>query len=197
VTTAHNVAPWLFPKYYSEPFIAEMNETHTHYTIELRSSTGEIFTQYDLQPVIYHHPDRDLAVLHLHDEENSLSFLKQLNFRVLETESYSPADNEELIFHGHEVFDGNLSRAFDEGGNDSTANLTLSAPRTVSGIFCGRTQYQVSFLPSSLSFSNLIPVCLSVYFNFWVDILSNRKIVDPRHVWWNSCWKKRKYLWNG
>jgi hypothetical protein len=117
-----------------------MNESHTHYTVELRSSTGEIFTQYDLNPIVYHHADRDLAVLHLQDEENSLSFLKELNFSVLETESYNPQDNEALLFHGHEVFQGDMNKAFD---GQSEANSTLSAPRTVSGTLSGRTQYQV------------------------------------------------------
>jgi hypothetical protein len=140
------VAPWLFPKYYPEPFMEYINESHTYYTVELRSSTGEIFTQYDLKPIIYHHPDRDLAVLHLQSEETSLSFLKDLNFRVLDTESYLPADDEELIFHGHEVFDGDINKAFEGEQDPSQPNLTLSAPRTMKGSLAGRTKHQVGFL---------------------------------------------------
>lgn len=118
-----------------------INESHTFYTIELRSSTGEIYTQYDLKPIIFHHPDRDIAVLHLKNEEQVLPFLKQLNFNLLETESYKAVEDEELIFHGHEVFDSDPTRAFD--GEESQANLSLSAPRTVHGTLSGRTKHQV------------------------------------------------------
>lgn len=119
-----------------------INESHTYYTIELRSSTGEIFTQYDLQPIIYHHPDRDLAVLHLQNEETSLSFLKELNFRVLETEMYLAGEDEDLVFHGHEVFESDVNKVFEGDQSQSQSNSTLSAPKTVHGSLSGRTKYQ-------------------------------------------------------
>jgi hypothetical protein len=120
-----------------------INESHTYYTVELRSSTGEVFTQYDLKPIIYHHPDRDMAVLHLQNEEKSLTFLRDLNFRVLDTESYLASDDEELVFHGHEVFDGDTNQAFEGEQDSSQPNFTLSAPRTMKGVLSGRTKHQV------------------------------------------------------
>lgn len=125
-----------------------INESHTYYTIELRSSTGEIFTQYELKPLIFHHPDRDIAVLHLQEEDKALPFLQRLNFQLLETETYQAVENEELIFHGHEVFDSDPMKAFD--GEASESNISLSAPRTVNGRLSGRTKYQV--LPSIVLF---------------------------------------------
>ncbi len=71
-----------------------INENHTHYTLELRSTTGEVFTSADLLPRIAYHPDRDIAVLHLEHETSALNFLKQLSFNLLETEEYIPAENE-------------------------------------------------------------------------------------------------------
>lgn len=94
VTSNHNVAPWLFPKYYPESFMPMINENHTHYTLELRSTTGEVFTSIDLLPRVVHHPDRDIAVLHIEQEIESMEFLKQLNFILLDTEEYLPADDE-------------------------------------------------------------------------------------------------------
>ena len=74
--------------------MSQINENHTFYTVELRAPNGDIYTQLDLKPFIFHHPERDIAVLHLTEETEVLELIKGMNFEVLDTESYLPKENE-------------------------------------------------------------------------------------------------------
>lgn len=78
--------------------MAHINENHTTYTVEIRGQNGDILTQLDIQPYIFHHPEKDLAVLHFNDEANSLELLNQLGYQFLEIETYLPEENEVLFF---------------------------------------------------------------------------------------------------
>lgn len=140
VTSNHNVAPWLYPKYYPQDFMSQINENHTFYTLELRSQNGGIYTQLDTRPYIFHHPDKDIAVLHLENETSSLELIKQVNFQILDLEEYAPSEDEKLTFYGHEVFE-DTSNAWD-GVSSSESPNSLSSPRTVNGYLAGRTKYQ-------------------------------------------------------
>ena len=42
-----------------------MNEKHTVHTVEVRYDDGIFMIQLDLYPKVYHHPTKDLCVLHL------------------------------------------------------------------------------------------------------------------------------------
>lgn len=88
ITASHNVAPWLFPKYYPQPFLRYVNEDHVHYTVELRSPDGQFITSQDLVPHSYHHQNRDLAILHMEDESKGLSHFKDLGFQLVDVENY-------------------------------------------------------------------------------------------------------------
>lgn len=70
VTVSHAVAPWRWPKYYAEEWLKGVNESHCHYTIELRREDGMFMTQDNLIPHTFHHPFRDLSVLHIDDEDS-------------------------------------------------------------------------------------------------------------------------------
>ena len=61
-----------------------MNQSHTHYTVELRNEDGLFMTQSECFPVSYHHRSRDLAVLHLEDEEATIKMFEDLDFLVPE-----------------------------------------------------------------------------------------------------------------
>ena len=84
VTASHVVAPWKWPKYYPDEWLQYVNQAHTHYTIELRDETGVFITQSECLPVSYHHPTRDLAVLHLEDEQEHTDILFDLGYEVPE-----------------------------------------------------------------------------------------------------------------
>ena len=72
-----------------------MNEDHTHYSIELRHPSGIFETQFELIPISFHHKTRDLAVLHLINEQNVIDVLKSLKFPIFEL-----ATEDELIKYG-------------------------------------------------------------------------------------------------
>jgi hypothetical protein len=85
ITSSHVASPWLWPNYYTQEWLRELNETHSHYTIELRQDDGVFMTQIDLKPSVYHHPTRDLAVLHLEEksEQKDLELLQDLGYQKL------------------------------------------------------------------------------------------------------------------
>ncbi len=65
LASSHVVAPWKWPKYYPIEWIQRINEHYCHYSIETRDKKGVFISQHDLHPCVYHHPSRDLAVIHL------------------------------------------------------------------------------------------------------------------------------------
>lgn len=65
VTSSHVVAPFKWPNYYSADWLQAVNESHMHYTVEVRDSNGTFIIQQELLPQSYHHPEKDLAVLHI------------------------------------------------------------------------------------------------------------------------------------
>lgn len=76
ITVSHSVAPWRWPKLYSEDWLRYIDERHTYYTMEVRDQTGCVVSSYELFPRTFHHPSRDVAVLHL---ENEIALLEELN----------------------------------------------------------------------------------------------------------------------
>ncbi len=75
VTCSHALAPWKWPKLYPDEFLTCVNEKHTHYTIEIRQENGDYLTQTELAPRVFHHPTRDLAVMHIDLENEALENL--------------------------------------------------------------------------------------------------------------------------
>jgi hypothetical protein len=84
VTASHVVSPWLWPKYYPEQWLQYVDARHTHYTVELRDEQGVFITQSECIPITYHHPHRDLAVLHLDDEDENVNTLQELGYSIPE-----------------------------------------------------------------------------------------------------------------
>ena len=103
VTCSHVVAPWKWPNYYPAEWLRAVNETHTYYTVELRDGDGVFNVQLDLLPRVYHHPNRDLAVLHIEDEESSIETLSALQFDGLLLDESTYDKQERLFFYGHDV----------------------------------------------------------------------------------------------
>jgi hypothetical protein len=79
VTCSHVVAPWRWPKYYPQDWLKAVNDSHTLYTVEVRDERNGIFTtQHELGCEVYHHPTKDLAVLHFADEKDVLLIVDNL-----------------------------------------------------------------------------------------------------------------------
>lgn len=141
LTASHVVAPWKWPKYYPEEWLQHVCEKHTTYTAEVRHSDGVFATQSDLKPVSYHHPTRDLAVLHFENELEVLELMDSVGVDIL---SFTPnssqllKEGDILEFHGHQIAGGDITA-------DSTTedDVRKSMPRTSSGIVQGRTQHQI------------------------------------------------------
>ena len=83
VTCSHVLAPWRFPKLYPDEWLRDINEKHTHYTIEMRYEDGVFINSGDLYPMVFHHPTRDMAVIHIDQEKMTTDLYKDLQ---LETE---------------------------------------------------------------------------------------------------------------
>jgi len=113
LTASHIVSPWRWPKFYPDEWLQYLNERHTHYTMELRHEDGSFITQSELVPTTYHHPSRDVAALHLDDEDEAMDMMGSLGFTPLELVDAPPLEGQELIFRGHEVL-GEVSESADE-----------------------------------------------------------------------------------
>jgi hypothetical protein len=87
VTSSHVVAPWKWPKYYPDEWLKFVNENYTHYSVELRHPDGMFETQNELAPISYHHPSKDIAVLHLMNEDSTIEVLKQVGYQIIELSS--------------------------------------------------------------------------------------------------------------
>jgi hypothetical protein len=145
ITSSHVVAPWRYPKYYSQEFIKYIDETHTHYTVELRNEDGTFITQTELIPRSFHHKDKDLAVLHIEDEGSAMKLLESFEFQPLELldDGITLQGGDSLVFHGHDVRGGDHFSS--ESGDDRKPY-----PCVVSGNYFSRTAHQ--------SFSKTLPV---------------------------------------
>lgn len=129
ITCSHVAAPWKWPKYYPEEWLSAVNETHTHYTVEIRQDNGIFLTQTELIPNVYHHSTRDLAVLHLENEQTNIESLFNIGLTPMKL---FPRELPELDsgyaveFSGHELIGGNL---MDRNDTDSR----IPVPRLISG----------------------------------------------------------------
>lgn len=140
LTASHVVAPWKWPKYYPDDWLQFVNEKHTTYTAESRHDDGIFATQCELRPVSYHHGTRDLAVLHLDNEDEVLELLDEIGVDVLQlspVDAPAPQEGSRLEFHGHQISGNDLATA---GAAD---DLRKSIPRVCVGVIKGRTERQV------------------------------------------------------
>lgn len=154
VTSSHVVSPWKWPNYYPDEWLQHVNEQHTYYTLEVRDEHGVFITQAECRPVTYHHSNKDLAVLHMDDEGDSLAMMKEAGYKPLSMIPHSSSSGESngnmrdsrkkpshyyytglaLNFHGHDV----TVDAQPEGGGDFDKPLEeRSGSEEEYGVFSG------------------------------------------------------------
>ena len=151
VTASHVVAPWRFPKYYPDDWLRYVNENHTKYTVEVRDEDGFLTTESELLSASYHHSSRDLAVLHLDEEDEALEIFEYENIESLELLARELIEGEELQFHGHDVAIPSAITADTNGDNgDNSAHNTDNSiednrhpkPLLIHGTFFSKTPHQ-------------------------------------------------------
>jgi hypothetical protein len=76
LTVSHAAVPWKWPKLYKEEWLQFINEKNVLYTLEPRWRDGVFATQADIIQQVYLHPNRDLAVLHLQDEDEFVKLIE-------------------------------------------------------------------------------------------------------------------------
>lgn len=135
VTSSHVVAPWRWPKYYQMDWLENVTEANMQYSAELRHTDASFLNHVTLSPISYHHPTRDVAVLHIDGgEEAAMDFMRSLDFDSCELSDVDAGDGDKLYFEGHDV-----TGAIAEDGTD----LRKPYPKTVQGTFKGRGPVQL------------------------------------------------------
>lgn len=103
LTASHVVAPWRFPKYYKDEWLSLVNQNHTNYSLEIRDEFGEITAETALSSDSFHHSSRDLAVLHLDDEDSAMRMFENFGVEPQDLLQRQLIEGEVLQFHGHDV----------------------------------------------------------------------------------------------
>lgn len=103
ITCSHIVAPWKWKNYYPQDWLQAVNQSHTYYTAELRHEDGVFATQIELLPRTFHHQKRDLAILHIENEESASEIFESLQADALTLNPKPFSATERFSFFGHEV----------------------------------------------------------------------------------------------
>jgi len=142
VTVSHAVAPWRHPKLYPDEWLQFINEKHTHYTVEMRyEDDGEFITHFDCFPRVYHHPTRDLALLHIETEPTATELFEKIgleNKLKLAEEDTLPEEkfSEPIFFYGHQMIASDSS-------SPSDTDSRLMIPKLAKGQAFARTAHQI------------------------------------------------------
>ena len=108
IASSHVVSPWLWKKYYSQPWLDLVQQEHVQYSIQvLEHYPNQKLASFPLHPCPIHHPSGlDLALMHLKDEDNALQQLKDLGVQIHHlvdptTETFEPGQG--VSFDGYHV----------------------------------------------------------------------------------------------
>jgi hypothetical protein len=83
ITASHVAAPYKWRNLYADEFLNFISSKSTHHTTELRHTDGFLLAQLECETTSYHHPSRDLAVLHIKDEAEVMPVILQLGLHPL------------------------------------------------------------------------------------------------------------------
>ncbi|KAG7365375.1 hypothetical protein IV203_038578 [Nitzschia inconspicua] len=129
VCSSHVLAPFLWTKYYPQEWLTKVRQEHCIYTLEVFDEENPekgALGKFALNPYPIHHPEgRDVALIHLKDEEANLRLMQDLGVEVLYMrdldEIYEKGD--EVIFDGYVVAEPNKvdSPSFDQDEEENKA----------------------------------------------------------------------------
>lgn len=78
VAASHVLAPWKWGNYYTQPWLQQVKPEHCVYSLEVFDSQKpqEALAKFALNPYPIHHPEgRDVALIHLKQEEEGMCIL--------------------------------------------------------------------------------------------------------------------------
>mmetsp|Transcript_41648 Transcript_41648/g.46485 ORF Transcript_41648/g.46485 Transcript_41648/m.46485 type:complete len:500 (+) Transcript_41648:61-1560(+) len=139
VCSSHVLSPYLWKQYYPQDWLNKVRQEHCVYSLEVFDNDQETMKtvslgKFALNPYPIHHPEgKDIALIHLKQEEESLKILtEQMGVEILRLrdldEVYEKGD--EVTFDGYAVAETNQadSKTYgnDDMNNTSTNNNTTS-----------------------------------------------------------------------
>jgi hypothetical protein len=108
--------PWRWGNYYSQPWLTKVKPEHCVYSLEVYDldKSNEALGKFALNPYPIHHPEgRDIALIHLKQEEEVLSQLQKLGVEILyrrdDEKAYEKGDD--VLFDGFVVTEENTANA--------------------------------------------------------------------------------------
>jgi hypothetical protein len=129
VASSHVLSPWLWKKYYQQPWLETVQQHHVTYAVDvIEPSSRNVLATFPLNASPIHHPAGiDLAIAHLKDEDTALQRLNDLGVGI----HHLVDDNESSFAKGLEVhFDG-YQVSEDEHVRKSTLLLDTSLDASI------------------------------------------------------------------
>jgi len=139
VCSSHVLAPFLWKDYYPQDWLSKVKQEHCAYSLEVydTESSGEALGKFALNPYPIHHPEgRDIAFIHLQQEEESLKIMKRLGVKIHEMRDLDAIYNkgDEVAFDGYVVAEQNKAD-YDDLTNAVAGELGSSAETEDTRIF--------------------------------------------------------------
>jgi len=116
VASSHVLSPWLWKKYYPQPWLDKISQNHVAYSVDVydtgdESSRNEPLATFALNPYPIHHPgNMDLAIAHLKQEESALEHMQALGVELLHLTDLSKnfEKDDTVFFEGFEIAEDNF-----------------------------------------------------------------------------------------
>jgi hypothetical protein len=109
VCSSHVIAPYLWKNFYPQEWLSHVKHEHCVYSLEVYDpqQPTQPLAKLALNKYPFHHPEgRDIALIHLQEEQSSLGILQRLGVNILHLR-----DPEKLYQKGEEmIFDGFVVR---------------------------------------------------------------------------------------
>ena len=135
VASSHVLSPFLWRDYYPQEWLAQVRQDHCTYSLEVFDETNPetALAKFALNSQPYHHPEgRDIALIHLRDEQESLKILQNLGVNI---HHFRDPDKlfekgEEMVFDGFVVSERNKAdnQDFQKTGNDENEDTRVFYP---------------------------------------------------------------------
>jgi len=111
VASSHVLSPWLWKKYYPQPWLDKISQEHVAYSVDVydtrdETSVSEPLATFALNPYPIHHPgNMDLAIAHLKQEESTLKQMQALGVEMLHLTDLSKnfEKDDTVFFEGFEI----------------------------------------------------------------------------------------------
>mmetsp|Transcript_105421 Transcript_105421/g.157820 ORF Transcript_105421/g.157820 Transcript_105421/m.157820 type:complete len:456 (-) Transcript_105421:276-1643(-) len=118
VCSSHVLAPFLWKDYYPQNWLNKVKQEHCVYSLEVidAENPGVALGKVALNPYPIHHPEgRDVALIHLKQEEENLKILKNLGVDVLYLRDLDDIyeKHDEVTFEGYVVAEPNRADSQD------------------------------------------------------------------------------------